>query len=340
MALRSLPRLVVSVDTEEEGLWGGRYPTVGNTTENLRALPGFQELCNRFGIRPTYLIDAPVLDDSAAVDRLAAWQELGDCEVGAHCHPWCNPPFEETVTPRETYLCNLPEDLQRRKLAWLTETIRDRIGRPPTSFRAGRYGLDALGAKILADLNYKVDSSVIPFMDYTLTGGPNFEDAPLDPYWIGDDLCKPAASGDVLEVPVTVGYSRRNFASAHSMRLRASRHPWRRLRAVGLLDRTGLSRRIKLSPEQATANSLERLVDVLLARKAKSLVLMFHSSSLLAGGSPYVPDDAALQRFYSRLEKFFQLCRSKWRFESATLSEIVAPLSPAPVVAGPIAVTS
>jgi len=305
-----MSHLLVTVDTEEEGLWGGEYRRTGNTVNNIRGVPPFQELCDRFGIRPTYLVDAPVVESDTAVDILKPIQDDGRCEIGAHVHPWCNPPFEEDINEKNSYLCNLPEDLQRRKIEWLSDAIGDRFGRRPTSFRAGRYGLDAVGARILADLGYAVDSSVIPFTDYSAQCGPNFDAAPCAPYWIDDeDLTRPAESGRLLEVPVTVGYNRRNFESAHSLRRRAMASALcRRLRVVGILDRLGLSRRIKLSPEQADAASMTRLIDVSIQRGAECLVLMFHSSSLVPGFSPYVRDGKALQRFQDRLAAVFEYC--------------------------------
>ena len=124
--------LIVTVDTEEEGRWTGIYRRSGNPVENIPHLAQFQSLCNSYGIAPTYLIDAPVADDDRSVEILRGLQDKQRCEVGTHMHPWCNPPFNEDITPRNTYFCNLPESLQRAKLAWLTERIEDRIGRRPT----------------------------------------------------------------------------------------------------------------------------------------------------------------------------------------------------------------
>ncbi|HUG90535.1 MAG TPA: polysaccharide deacetylase family protein, partial [Planctomycetaceae bacterium] len=310
-----MSHLIVTVDTEEEGLWGGRYRATGNTVENIQAIPRFQELCDRYGVRPTYLVDAPVVEDDRAAAVLGAIHDDGRCEIGAHVHPWCNPPFfppHDTIEPdgdsANSFLLNLPEHVQRAKIEWLTEAIETRFGRRPTSFRAGRYGLDIVGARILAGLGYRVDSSVIPFTDYSAEGGPDFSAAPYRPYTIGeDDLCTPARpgaatgssvkngsvtngsmatgsalNGSLLEVPVTVGYSRPNFERAHALRRLALR-PWpKRFRAVGLLDRLGLARRIKFSPEQATERQLRQVIDACLANGTETLVLMLHSSSLAA----------------------------------------------------------
>ncbi len=49
-----------------------------------------------------------------------------------------------------------------------------RFEKPPTSYRAGRYGFDLTSAEILADLGYIVDSSVLPLHDYRRKKGPDF----------------------------------------------------------------------------------------------------------------------------------------------------------------------
>ena len=52
----------VSLDTEEEGLWGGHFPVRNYTTENLRGIPRFQQPFKKHEIPPTYLVDALVLE--------------------------------------------------------------------------------------------------------------------------------------------------------------------------------------------------------------------------------------------------------------------------------------
>ena len=317
-----MANLCVTIDTEEEGLWGGTYRRTGNTVENVRGIPRFQELCDRFGVRPTYLVDAPIVESGEAVEILRPIQDDGQCEIGTHVHPWCNPPFEEQITERNTYLCNLPADLQRRKIEWLTDAIADSFGRRPTSFRAGRYGFDATGIGILSELGYTVDSSVIPFTDYSSQGGPNFTHAPCEPYFPDeDDITRPATNGPILELPVTVGYSRKNFEAAHSLRTRALASRWRKLRVVGLLDRLGLARRIKLSPEQSDASAIKRLIDVCLQRGSDCLVLMFHSSSLMPGLSPYVRDETALDMFLESISTVLEHCVLRRQIEQQTLSQ-------------------
>jgi hypothetical protein len=313
--------LIVSIDTEEEGLWGGIYRRQNNTVENTRGIERFQSFCDRHGVKPTYLADTPVVEDERSSRLLKEIQDSGRSEVGAHLHPWCAPPHEEEISSANSFLCNLPENLQREKLRRLTEAIEERLGRRPTSFRAGRYGLDAVGARILQELGYVVDSSVIPFCDYSSEGGPCYTEAPYTPYYVDGALVRPAESGELLEVPVSVGFNRINFRRATRWRDLASRSPLKSLHAVGLLDRMGILQRIKFSPEQSDAARMKRLAAVYAAKTAPCLVMLFHSSSLVPGYSPYVPDARSLERFYRNLEETFRYCLDHLGMVSHTLTE-------------------
>jgi len=318
------PALIVTVDTEEEGLWSGQYRRTGNSLENLRGVPRFQSLCDSLSIRPTYLIDAAVVSDPYGRELFHGMSAADRCEVGAHLHPWCNPPFDEVPTTANSYFCNLDPALQRSKLHWLTDQIAQHVGRAPRSFRAGRYGLDARGAQLLVEAGYTVDSSVIPFSDFR-RHGPDFRRAPIQPYWVRPErgLLSPQPDGPLVEVPVSVGFNRHNFAQAAAWREQAARPPWSYVRGVGWLDRTGLARRIKFSPEQANATRLRILADAYLAQGASALVLMFHSSSLMVGGSPYVPTCSRLEELFDDLTSIFEYCLRQRGMHARTLGEMV-----------------
>ncbi|QDU36080.1 hypothetical protein Mal4_03630 [Maioricimonas rarisocia] len=325
------PVLIVTVDTEEEGLWGGRYRATENTVENIQSVPLFQEVCDRYGIQPTYLVDTPVIEDERAAGVLQEIHESGRAEIGAHLHPWCCPPLDgQAIEPRRTYMCNLPEAEQRDKLRWLTDAIEERFGRRPTSFRAGRYGLDITGARLLQELGYVVDSSVIPFTDYSPQGGPDFRTALYEPYRIGnDDLRIPADDGALLEVPVSVGFNCHRFARTQRLQERLRRGILKKLRLEGILDRLGLVRRIKFSPEQSDAGRLIQLADAYVRNRAPVMVLMFHSSSLLPGMSPYVSNRNDLDRFLGTLDRIFEYCCVRCTWTSQTLTGFAEKVLPA-----------
>jgi hypothetical protein len=319
------PALIVTIDTEEEGLWNGSYPREGLTVENTRGIPRFQELCNQFGVRPTYLVDTPVVNDDRSVSLLGEIARSNRCEIGAHLHPWCAPPFYDAVYPRDSYLCNLQEGVQRAKLTGLTEAIERRFGCRPTSFRAGRYGLDMTGASILRELGYSVDSSVIPYSDFSHQQGPDFRRAPYAPYRLGGyDICRPCPDGFLCEVPVSVGYNRKNFDRADRLLAAAGGPRLKLLHTEGILDRLGVVRKIKLSPEQADGKRMKQLINALNYLQAPALVMMLHSSSLLPGLSPYVRTPTDLEKFFGRLQDTFGYCIESQGMISRTLSEFAS----------------
>ncbi len=347
--------LIVTVDTEEEGLWGGSYPADGGTVRNvIEGVPRFQEVCERYGVRPVYLIDTPVATDPTARGLLRELAAAGRCEVAAHLHPWCTEPHGTYTFPRDSYMMNLPPELQARKLQTLTEQITEAVGRRPTSFRAGRYGLDATGAALLIELGYHVDSSIVPFTRHTRDGGPDFSEASPTPFWFdGTNWPAPGNNGTaaapelapaaqrppaieaadpqgraggeakagkspaataartLLEVPVAAGYTRTPFDWRHRLRDRLERSWVRRIKAVGVIDRLGIARRVKFCPEQAEAADLKALIDCYLDLQMPCMVMMMHSSSLAAGYSPYTPTLDALERFYARLEETLDHARRR-----------------------------
>jgi len=319
--MSSHAKLIVTVDTEEEGLWNGAFRSHGNTVRNVAGVSRFQRICDRFDIRPTYLVDTPVVEDNASVELLRRYLDADECEIGTHLHPWCAEPIREPVSEHNSFLCNLPVELQREKLVRLTGQIERRFGRRPTSFRAGRYGLDIAGARLLMDLGYAVDSSVIPFSDFTGEGGPDFRTAPFQPYFVdGQDLRIPSSRGTLLEVPVSVGFSHADFARTDRIRRFALRPCFRPLRLVGVLDRLNVVRRVKFSPEQADARNMMQLVDAYMANQAPCMVMMLHSSSLVPGYSPYVPDESRLDQFCRDLEATFDYCLTRHQMVGETLT--------------------
>lgn len=309
-------QLVITVDTEEEGLWGGQYPVRNCSTKNLRGLERFQATCEKLHAPPTYLIDAPVIEDKQAVKDLKKWQRAGLCEVGAHCHPWCNPPIlSETCTSVESYLCNLPAEHQRAKLTWLTRRIAEVVEKAPTSYRAGRYGFSSTSAEILEDLGYVVDSSVIPLHNYSSDGGRNFYDAQREPFRFFDDRRK------LLEIPVTTGFTRIGLRFRAKLFKKLRCKPWSYFRAAGIADRLGIVRRVKLSPEGTHLRDLMQLVDTCHCEGLQTLVLMLHSSSLIPGVSPYVRDSSELEKFYHRFMEIIEYATSQYQYQPMLLTE-------------------
>ncbi|MBA5872882.1 MAG: hypothetical protein GDA68_23300, partial [Nitrospira sp. CR2.1] len=138
MQERAPMKLVVTVDVEEDQ-WGITPPCQA-TVENVYRLPTLQRLFGEFGIVPTYLLTYPVVRDTRAAALLRGMLDAGECEIGAHCHPWNTPPHEERLTTFNSMLSNLPPSLQCEKLQRLHEAIEETFDMTPIAFRSGRWG--------------------------------------------------------------------------------------------------------------------------------------------------------------------------------------------------------
>ncbi len=291
------PTLLVVVDTEEEFDWNAPFDPASTAVENIAFQHLAQDVFDRHGVRPTYVMDYPVASTPAAVAVLKGFLQDGRCDIGAHLHPWVNPPAGETIGAFHSYACNLPGDLMRQKLEVLTRMIEQGFGRRPAVYKAGRYGVGAATPGVLRDLGYAVDVSVVPHTDFAADGGPDFSGLPDQPFLAAEGL---------LEVPLSVGFVGR--AAGAGPRLHPFLLAGRRLRLPGIAARLGLLERLRLSPEGHATHDLIRQTEAALARGRRYMMLTYHSSSLMPGGSPYaatVRDRDALLRTLTEYLQYF-----------------------------------
>ena len=97
--------------------------------------------------------------------------------------------------------CLLDEESQRRTIGEGTRMIEDITGRRPIGFRAPCLRADEITLKILNELGYVYDSSVIPTLVPGYYGSPM---APLKPYHPSALSMRKRGSYKVLEMPVSV----------------------------------------------------------------------------------------------------------------------------------------
>ncbi|MGQ9650479.1 MAG: hypothetical protein ACUVXJ_10240 [Phycisphaerae bacterium] len=298
-----MTRLMVNIDTEEEGLFRGRYPTREWCLGHLAELPRLQAIFDRFGMRPTYQVTTPVILDPIGSAYLERFLEEGRCDIGGHLHPWVTEPLAGLpADDAHSMPCMLAPALVRAKLITLTRQIRERFGVQPIAYRSGRYGSSAAHTPFLLELGYRVETSVCPFVSHAPFGGPDYFDAPLTPYWLGSEsMLEPEPSGQLLCVPISAGFSSPDFGRMGRLYRRLARTRLRHLRLVGLLHRLRLVRLIRLNPEMTSLDDMILLCRALLRRGAELLHLTFHSSNIGIGGTPYVPDRGARDAFLDRL---------------------------------------
>jgi hypothetical protein len=303
--------VIVTIDTEADDQWDRLKPEL--TTANLAALPRFQDLCERYGIKPSYLCTWEVVEDERFA-LLRDFQQGGRAEIGAHLHPWTTPPMEhaEGGVEREAfgaYPSELEPEVFAAKLRALTRRIHERAGMAPTSYRAGRWGFRAEHISELISLGYIVDCSVTPLRSWKQAhgvheGGPDFRGAPALPYFLDPtDVCRPGSS-PLLELPVTILFLR--SALAASKRLRALFYRYRPTvagKAVNKLLRID-QRWFRPYPHMSAARMLA--VYARARRVGLPMVeMMFHSSELMPGGSPYNRDETSVEAMYAKLEAVF-----------------------------------
>jgi len=317
-------KFILTIDTEGDNQWDhGRELTV----ENIKFVPRFQDLCEKYRIKPTYLVTSEVCTDGFAQEIFKDYVLANKAEIGAHLHSWTTPPFKDNDgyrynDPNHAFANELPEELLREKLKYLTNQIETSFGKSPLSFRSGRYGFDDNVARILSENFYLVDSSVTPYSSWSVhkgipggKGGPDFIDNTPFPYQYN------FATGSLLEIPVTIlptrfplnsnkkisNYYFRNVDNSISLRvfrkLLYSNQPlWlrpHRWMDIGLFDEL-----------------LKEAIQI----KLPYIVMMFHSSELMPGCSIYRKDKNEIEKLYDLLERFFILLGDK-TIDSVTLTE-------------------
>lgn len=236
--------LLVVVDTEEEFEWH-RYDRSAISVQAIRHIHRVQRIFETYGITPTYVIDYPVASQPDGVKPLKEIQDSGSALIGAHLHPWVNPPHDEEICPFNSYPGNLPRNLEAAKLQILTNEIGNNFGIPPLIYKAGRYGVGQNTASIIEEQGYEVDVSVCPPIDYREDGGPDFSLYAPEPYWFGKNR-------HLLEIPISgasIGYMGRFSLKTYKFATQRFLKPFR---LPGILARLGALERLRLSPEGFT----------------------------------------------------------------------------------------
>ncbi len=304
-------RFALFVDTEEEFDWGDdEFRRTGHSVSSVPALRDGQRVFDNAGLAPVYLVDIPILESELAVEILSEFLADGRCSVGAHLHPWVTPPFVEDVSRANSYAGNLPREIERQKIFAVRDAITNKLGKQPSAYRAGRYGLGPNSFELLVEAGFKCDTSERPLFDYSKDGGPDYWHSSLKPRWTGPD-------DQLLELPLTtifVGMGRRFGRPLTKL---SERIPM----GGALLARSHMVKRIPLTPEGVPAAMVCRAIDVALDMGLRLLNFSFHSPSLAVGHTPYVRTEADLKSFFAWWDSIFAHCARRG-VEPASLEQI------------------
>lgn len=312
-----IPTLMVLIDTEENFDWSKPLDRGNTDFTAMRAQVKAHRIFEKFGIKPVYVADYPVVSQKDGAEPLRELLDDGKCVIGAHLHPWVNPPFDEVVCNINSYPGNLPAELELQKLRCLTETIGERFGEQPIVYKAGRYGVGFNTSAILEELGYEIDTSVLTRTDLSDEDGPNFSHCGGDPYWFG-------ANRRLLEIPMTAGYVGALRAAGPHLRHYLTSSPGLTLHLPGIFSRLGLFERIVLTPEGITWEEHQRLTRTLYQAGQRVFSFTYHSPSLAVGYTPYVQSEQDLAGFLDKFERYFDFFFGELGGRAATPTEIRA----------------
>ncbi|RZF61051.1 WalW protein [Sphingomonas populi] len=280
-------RFTVFVDTEEEFDWTAPLARTGHTLASVAALPEAHRRFADHGVPLTYMVDYPIATDARAGDVLRGLLTDRVSAVGAQLHAWVNPPFDEPLTPANSYAGNLPEATEAAKLDTLTHAIEAAFGRRPIAYRAGRYGIGPATLRLLAARGYRLDSSMRARYRYSADGGPDFGA-------IGNAAFRCGPNKVIVELPLTTVFTgglRRGGARLYDALGKVPK-------GRGLAARLRLVSRIALTPEDMPLADALEAIAIAVGEGVRVLNFAFHSPSLAPGHTPYVRDAADLARFH------------------------------------------
>lgn len=295
-------RFLLTIDTEGDNLWA-KPRTI--TTRNAEYLPRFQALCERYGLRPTYLTTHEMALSPAFQEFGRDVLRRGTAEIGAHPHAWNTPPLvplTEDDLRHQPFLIEYPEQVMGQKLAALTHLLEDTFGLKMVSHRAGRWSFNETYARLLVANGYLVDCSVTPLVSWrghrgnpNGEGGSDFSRYPTEAYFVDLDAVDRPGTSPLLEVPMTIVPSGR--PSPEWLRRAAGAVPLG-ARAMNRL----LPRVYWLRPDRRNGATMIRLVRQAVAQGRPHVEFMVHSSELMPGGSPLFPTTQDIERLYRDLE--------------------------------------
>ena len=283
------PVLLMVVDCEEEFDWDNPVRGAAYTLESMLCLGPLQAVLEPRDFRATYVVGYPIVDDATAWKPLARLHADGLCQVGAHLHSWVTPPYPEEPSISHSFQGNLEAGIEHAKMARLADRIASRFDMRPLIFKAGRYGFGSATAAALEALGFEIDVSFMPHWRYDEQGGPSFAFVPVDPFWL-------RPQGRLLEIPLTAGFTGLASGVGGWLYNQVDRPSLRFARLPGLLARTGLLNRVRLTPEGIPVEDAIQLTRALFATGLRVFQVSFHSTSLVPGKSPYVANAQDLRR--------------------------------------------
>ena len=313
MTVAMVNHLLITIDTEIDKSKDWKVSSKENFSSVTTGIPErLGKVFSKYGARPTYLLSPEVIRNDDCVTTI---RSLKDCELGTHMHGDMIGPngHEGSMANMATNAMqsSYPYEIERQKMANLTDLFISRFDYEPISFRAGRFAAGLNTLKILDELGYEVDSSVTPNIDWSFKeGNAHFLDAPDQPYYPKEgDLLSPSGRG-VLEVPISIMAPEK-------------RRKWHGSAFHRFTDR--LYRLQWLRPSYNTGPGMVKVIMQTIERNSNrkdiTLNMMFHSMEIMPGASPYAATEKDCQRILDRIEHVLAYAKDN-EFRFSTLGEM------------------
>lgn len=313
------PAFLITIDTEGDNLW---TPQASIKTENARFLPRFQQLCEKYGFKPTWLTNWEMVECPEYCEFAADALARGEAEIGMHLHAWNNPPLERLTDDdvrRLPYLIQFPESVMRQKIRAITDRLEEQFQVKMLSHRAGRWAFNETYAKLLVEHGYQVDCSVTPHVRWKheyrdLPCVVDYTSFPEAGYFADlDDISSQSDRSLLLELPMTI--------------LDVER-PWFLELAARMAGLNEIGQRIAnrysptkwwLRPDGLNGERMLATLDIAREQKRDYVEFMLHSSEFMPGGSPRFRSERRIEWLYDDLERLFEIASQS--FSGMTLTE-------------------
>ncbi|RLA73967.1 MAG: hypothetical protein DRG78_21775 [Epsilonproteobacteria bacterium] len=282
----------LTVDTEGDNIWGRLKDITSINTEKLYR---FQELCEKYNVKPIYLTNYEAAINTGYQKFIEKHKK--NLEVGLHLHAWNSPPSYDLTdddNQNHPYLHEYPNEMIEKKISYMVKYLKETFKCDIISHRGGRYSISEKMIEILSDNGIKIDCSVVPGFDWSShagvpngNGGPNFKASKSNIHTIYDKM---------IEIPVSTYRINKYF---------------------DLLKQTNIIRRgfgklfnYKNSTLRSKVDNYQEMQKVVkwnLANNATHLEYIIHSSELVSGQSSLINSQEEEDLFYNNLEQLFIL---------------------------------
>jgi hypothetical protein len=291
----------ITIDTEGDNLWEYRH---GDriATENSRHIPRFQNLCEKYGYKPVYLVNHEMAADDYFVDFARSVLRNNNCEIGMHLHAWNSPPLYDLGNSGagygNPYLIEYPVSVMRQKFDALYNFLAEKFQCKPLSHRSGRWAMNQDYFDILIDCGIKIDCSVTPHISWKSSkgysvGGSDYRRSAEEPFPVKHS----SRTDTVTEIPVTIRKFRFfSLAAGNGNIVKKSL-----VSARNAL----LGKDVWLRPNGNNLSEMLLLIDRIKKSESGYIMFMLHSSELMPAGSPIFRTAESIEKLYNDIEIIF-----------------------------------